>query len=482
MIAPIRAETAAPRKGGAPLTRTTAVRYALDMQRQQPQFARTIRVRNENRVGVLATVLGLLARHGADIGDIRIVSAGRVHMVRDIDIVLDSAEALPALLADLAAFPATTVLEVRDEVLDAHAGGKLRTVATRSITSLRDLSLVYTPGVGEVAQRIAADPAAAGRYTVLGNAVAVVSDGSAVLGLGNLGPVAAMPVMEGKCALLAELVGVFAVPVLLGTQDDAQIIEAVATIAPTYGVIQLEDIAAPRCFAIEEQLAARLDRPVFHDDQHGTAAVTLAALTSAAALAGTALEKLRVGQIGLGAAGLAIARAVMHATGRPVLGADIDPSALDRLRLAGGAPSTLEEIMATCDAVVATTGRPGLIRAEQVRPGQIILALSNPRPEITPAEALAAGARIAESGAVINNLLCYPGVCRGMLDAAACRATPDLFLAASRALVAMTPPGQLLPAPLDRAVHRGVARAVARAAMDTGIARRELDRDYFEGD
>jgi malate dehydrogenase (oxaloacetate-decarboxylating) len=172
----------------------------------------------------------------------------------------------------------------------------------------------------------------------------------------------------------------------------------------------------------------------------------------------------------------------MHATGRSVLGADIDPSALERLRQAGGVPSTLEEIMATCDAVVATTGRPGLIRAEQVRPGQIILALSNPRPEITPAEALAAGARIAESGAVINNLLCYPGLCRGMLDAAACRATPDLFLAASRALVAMTPPGQLLPAPLDRAVHRGVARAVARAAMDTGIARRELDRDYFEGD
>ena len=253
-----------------------------------------------------------------------------------------------------------------------------------------------------------------------------------------------------------------------------------AAIAPTFGVIQLEDIAAPRCFTVEEALAAQVDGPVFHDDQHGTAAVTLAALMNAAALAETSLDKLRVGQVGLGAAGLAIARAVMHAAGSPVLGADISPAALDRLRAFGGTPSTLDEIMATCDVVVATTGRPGLIRAEQVRRGQIVLALSNPRPEIDPAEAQAAGARIAESGAMINNLLCYPGICRGLLDAGAARATSALFLAASRALVALTPSGQLLPDPLDRGVHRGVARAVARAAIDAGLARRELDRDYFE--
>ena len=187
------------------------------MDGQQPQFTRTIRVRNENRVGVLASVFSLLARHGADIGDVRIVSTGRMYVVRDVDVVFDSPDALAATLADLAAFPATAVVEVRDEVLDAHAGGKLRTVATLPVESLRDLSLVYTPGVGEVAQRIAADPAAADRYTVIANSVAVVTDGSAVLGLGNVGPRAAMPVMEGKCALLAELVGAYAVPVLLGT-------------------------------------------------------------------------------------------------------------------------------------------------------------------------------------------------------------------------------------------------------------------------
>jgi malate dehydrogenase (oxaloacetate-decarboxylating) len=447
---------------------------------QQPQFARTVRVRNDNRIGVLASVLSLFSRHGADIGDIRIVSAGRLHLVRDIDVVLDSQEALAAVLSDLADFPATAVIEVRDEVLDAHAGGKLRTLATLPIESLRDLSRIYTPGVGEVAQRIAADPTAADRYTVIANSVAVVTDGSAVLGLGNLGPRAAMPVMEGKCALLAELVGAYAVPILLGTQDDGDIVRTVAIIAPTFGVIQLEDIASPRCFGIEAALTERVDGPVFHDDQHGTAAVTLAALLNATRLAETRLDKLRVGQIGLGAAGLAIARAVMHASGQPVLGADINPESVARLCTFGGIASTLDEIMANCDAVIATTGRPGLIRAEQVRRGQILFALSNPRPEITPAEAQRAGARIAESGAMINNLLCYPGVCRGLLDAGAARASPNLFLAASRALVTMTPAGQLLPDPLNRAVHRGVAQSVALAAMEEGISRRELDRDYFD--
>jgi malate dehydrogenase (oxaloacetate-decarboxylating) len=459
------------------------VSYALHMQdasRQQPQFARTVRVRNENRVGVLASVLSLFARHRADIGDIRIVTTGRTHIVRDIDVVLDSPEELAALIADLDAFPMTTMIEVRDEVLDAHAGGKLRMLSTMPVDTLRDLSRIYTPGVGEVSQRVAADPTAAERFTVIGNAVAVVTDGSAVLGLGNLGARAAMPVMEGKCALLAELAGIYAVPILLGTQDDDEIIRAVTAIAPTFGVIQLEDIASPRCFRIEEALIERIDGPVFHDDQHGTAAVTLAALLNATALADTRLEKLRVGQIGLGAAGLAIARAVMHATGNSVMGADISPDALERLRAAGGTPSSLDEIMATCDAVITTTGRPGLIRPEQVRSGQIILALSNPRPEIEPAEALRAGARIAESGAMINNLLCYPGACRGLLDAGATRSGPELFLAASRALVILTPPGHLLPDPLDREVHRGVAQAVAQAAIDAGIARHELDRDYFE--
>ncbi|MHB8575825.1 MAG: NAD(P)-dependent oxidoreductase [Dehalococcoidia bacterium] len=448
--------------------------------RQQPQFARTIRVRNEQVLGVLALALGIIAAHGGDAGDIRIVSSGRAHVLRDIDVLFDSSDSLAGCLTALDALRGTRVIEVRDEVLDAHAGGKLRISASMPVQSLRDLARIYTPGVGDVARRIAADPDSAERYTTIGNAVAVITDGSAVLGLGNLGARAALPVMEGKCALLAELTGIYAVPILLDTQDPQRIVDTVATIAPTFGVIQLEDIAAPRCFGIEAALVARLPQPVFHDDQHGTAAVTLAALLNAVAMTGQELGGLRIGQIGLGAAGLAIARAVMHASGRPVLGADTDPSALQRLQSHGGEPSTLAEIMATCDAVVATTGRAGLIAPEMVRRGQIVLALSNPRPEITPEEAQAAGARIAESGATINNLLCYPGLCRGLLDAGARRTTPSLFLAASEALVAMTPSGQLLPNALDRAVHRGVARAVARAAIEAGVARHELDNDYFE--
>ena len=447
---------------------------------QHPQYSRTVRVRNENRVGVLASVLSLLSRHGADMGDIRIVATGRQHVIRDIDCVFDSADELAAALVELERLPGTLLVEVRDEVLDAHAGGKLRTLATLPITTPRDLARIYTPGVGEVALRIAADPSAADRYTVIANSVAVVTDGSAVLGLGNLGPRAAMPVVEGKCALLAELVGAYAVPILIQPGNDAGIIDAIATIAPTFGVVQLEDFAAPRCFDIEAALIDRIDGPIFHDDQHGTAVVTLAALLNALELTDLRLDQVRVGQIGLGAAGLAIARAVMHASGRPVLGADISAAAVGRLTAAGGEASSLDDILARCDVVISTTGRPGLIRPEQVRPGQIIFALSNPRPEITPAEAQAAGARIAESGATINNLLCYPGLCRGMLDAGAKRATSDLYLAASRALVTLTPAGLLLPPPLDRAVHRGVARAVAQAAVDTGLARRELDRDYFE--
>ncbi|HEY8837604.1 MAG TPA: NAD-dependent malic enzyme [Dehalococcoidia bacterium] len=430
---------------------------------------------------MLALVLGLIARHGGDVGDIRIVSAGRIYVIRDIDAVFDSPEAIGACASELSHSPGSSVIEIRDEVLDAHAGGKLRMSSAIPIDSIRDLSRIYTPGVGEVALRIAADPGAGDRYTVIGNSVAVVTDGSAVLGLGNIGARAAMPVMEGKCALLADLVDIFAVPILLGTQNSDEIVSAIEAIAPTFGVIQLEDVAAPRCFDIETALIERIDHPVFHDDQHGTAAVTLAALLNALALTGRSLGQLRVGQIGLGAAGLSIARAVMLAGDRPVHGADINPEALQRLRRSGGVPSTLDEIMATCDAVIATTGRAGLIRPDQVRAGQIILALSNPRPEITPEDAQAAGARIAESGAIINNLLCYPGLCRGILDSCARRASPALFLAASHALVALTPAGQLLPDSLDRTVHRSVARAVARAAMKTGIAGRELDRDYFEG-
>lgn len=446
---------------------------------QKPQFFRTLRVRNVNRPGVLAAVLSAIASHGGSVGDIRTVSHSRTAMVRDLDLLVESLADLDQVLADLEAMPDTTVLEVRDEVLSAHLGGKIRVVPKLPIDSFAELGRVYTPGVGEVCRRIHEDPRLAERYTTIANTAAIVSDGSAVLGLGNLGPRAAMPVLEGKAALLAHLAGVNAVPIALASQEPDDIVQAVRLIAPTFGVIQLEDVASPKCFELERRAQEAVEVALFHDDQHGTAAVVLAALINACRLAELDPRDLRIGQIGLGAAGLAIARAVMHYTGRPVLGADRLEEALRRLEALGGTPSDLEEICATCDVVIAATGHPGLIGPEMVRPGQIIFALSNPRPEIDAAVALEAGARIAEGGAAINNLLCYPGACRGLLDAGARRSAQEVFQAASEAIVAVTPPGHLLPNPLDRQVHMAVARRVARACLDHGLATRELDSDYF---
>jgi malate dehydrogenase (oxaloacetate-decarboxylating) len=402
-----------------------------------------------------------------------------VAIVRDLDLLVESLGDLDDMVTELESMPETAVLEVRDEVLSAHLGGKIRVVSKFPIDTVAELGRVYTPGVGEVCRRIHEEPDLASHYTAISNTVAIVSDGSAVMGLGNLGPVAAMPVLEGKAALLAHLVGVNAVPLALRTQDPDEIVEAVRNIFPAFGVIQLEDIAAPRCFDIEERVQEAVPVAVFHDDQHGTAAVVLAALVSACRLVEADLTKLRIGQIGLGAAGLAIARGVMAYTGNPVLGADKVQAAIDRLSEFGGVPSDLEEICRTCDVVVATTGQPGLIKAEMIQPKQMILALSNPRPEIDADEALAAGALVAEGGAAINNLLCYPGVCRGLLDAGASRSINKAFEAASEAIVGATPSGQLLPNPLDRTIHRAVARTVALTCVDEGVATRELPPDYL---
>ena len=446
---------------------------------QKPQFFRTLRVKNVQQVGVLAGVLGVVARHGASVGDIRTVHQSRTSMVRDVDLLVESLAELDAIVSELDEMPETTVLELRDEVLSAHLGGKIRVVPQMPIDTFADLGRVYTPGVGEVCRRIYEDPSLADHYTIIANTVAIISDGSAVLGLGNLGPLAAMPILEGKAALLAHLVGVNAFPIALRSQDANDIVQAAAAISPSFGVIQLEDIASPKCFEVEGRVQEAVGVAAFHDDQHGTAAVVLAALINACRLAETTPQQLLIGQIGLGAAGLAIARSLMHYTGNSVLGADRLPEAIERLVASGGTASDIEEVCGKCDVVIATTGQPALIEPPMVRPGQFIFALSNPRPEIDATAAMEAGARIAEGGAAINNLLCYPGACRGLLDAGAKSAPQAAFEAASEAIVAATPEGQLLPNPLEKPVHTAVAHAVARACIDAGVAGRDLDPDYF---
>jgi len=292
-----------------------------------------------------------------------------------------------------------------------------------------------------------------------------------VLGLGDIGPLAGMPVMEGKAMLMETLVGLSGVPILLNTKDTDEIIAAVKAIAPTFAAIQLEDISAPRCFEIEKRLQEALDIPVMHDDQHGTAVVCTAALMVAARETGRELSKSVIGQIGLGAAGNAIGQMLMRLTGNPVYGADLSAEALERFEREGGHKSNLVEIMAKCDIVIATTGAPGLIKPEMVRPGQIILALSNPNAEIDPDLALERGAAFAADGKSVNNVLGFPGIFRGAVDAHAPRITHEMLVAAAETIASMTPPGELVPSPLDKKVHRAVARAVAEMAFKQGIAR-----------
>lgn len=438
------------------------------------KLMRTVRVRNSHKQGVLARLLTAIADVGGATGSIELLTENSQSVMRDITIYAEDEAHLEAILDAIRTNEGTRIIEVLDQVLELHQKGKIAIRSRYPIDSLTTLRRVYTPGVAEVCRKIARDPSQARLYTSISHMVAIVTDGTAVLGLGDIGPLAAMPVMEGKAMLMETLVGLSGVPILLNTKDPDEIVRAVAAIAPTFAAIQLEDISAPRCFEIEERLQAMLDIPVMHDDQHGTAVVCTAALMGAARESGTDLNEAVIGQIGLGAAGQAIGLMLMRLTGNAVYGADLSAEALDRFEKSGGRKSTLKEIMEKCDIVIATTGAPNLIKPEMVRKGQIILALSNPNPEIDPEAALERGAAFAADGKSVNNVLGFPGIFRGAVDANAPRITHEMLVAAAQTIAEMTPPGELVPSPLDKKVHRAVARAVAETAMKQGIARAEF--------
>ena len=433
---------------------------------------RIVQVRNENVPGVFGALATAIGNAGANLGTIETVHISQHHVIRDLDVHVRDAGHLAATLDAIRSVRAVEIVEVRDEVLDAHRGGKIHMQSTSRIDSVAQLRRIYTPGVAEVCRRIAEDRGQAALYTGIRRSVAMVTDGSAILGLGSIGAVAGMPVMEGKAALLAELTGLSGVPILLDTTDVDAIVDTVRHVADTFGGIHLEDIAAPHCFEVTERLKAELEIPVMHDDQDGTAAVVYGALLNGCARAGIDLASATVGQIGLGAAGQAISRLIMHETGRAVMGVDLNADNLARHTASGGSEASLDQVMASCHIVIATTGVKNLIEPEMVRRGQVILALSNPDPEIAPQVALEQGAAAVGDGRTVNNLLGYPGIWLGALASEASTITPAMLTVAGATLAALTDdPAELLPDPLDIGVHRAVGYAVATAAIQTGIGR-----------
>ncbi len=428
------------------------------------KIPQVILIEVEHSPGSLAKVLARVGEAGLTVEGLNALHRTQDKTTWELTVELDDQDQVD-LSTRVNKLSNARVLGISDRVFDHHDGGKIRTVSRIAFEDLQVLKDVYTPGVARVCLAIQQQPRLARQYTNLPRTVGIVTNGTAILGLGDIGPVAGLPVMEGKAALFSTFGGISGVPILMESKDVDVIVDSVVAIAPSFGAIQLEDIAAPECFDIERRLIERLPRtPVLHDDQHGTAVVVLAGLQSAARITGIDLKQCTVGQIGLGAAGLGIVRLLQSYGITRVLGADLSRESQVRLTTIGGVAVDLEQLMAEADVVVATTGVRGLIKPDMVRPGQIIFALSNPDPEIEPHVALEQGARFAADGKNINNVLAFPGLFRGALDAGAACFTDAMLLAAAEAISLAAPAQQLIPSPLDSAAHKAVAHAVEAAA------------------
>ena len=426
-------------------------------------------VETVHQPGSLAKVLQVIAEAGLTIEQLVALRRDQGRTLWEITLEMDE-EADRSLYERIGQLPTARFVGKSDRVFNRHRGGKIRSVSTLPINTREVLRDVYTPGVARVSLAIQKNPETAWEYTAIGSTVAIVTNGTAVLGLGNIGPLAGLPVMEGKAALFADLVGLSGVPILVNETEPARVIDIVLGIATSFGAIQLEDFAAPECFEIERQLRARLPKPVLHDDQHGTAVVTLAALINATRRSGVDLCNSVIGQIGLGAAGTGIVRLLQAYGVRQVLGTDRNSEAVARLVAHGGEGVTLEALMERADIVIATTGARGLIKPQWVRKGQVILALSNPDPEIEPLVALEHGATFAADGKGINNVLAFPGLFKGALAARARVFTDAMLMAAADAIARMARGDELVPAPLDKEVHEKVAAAVQAAAAAPGTS------------
>src|SRR5262245_3378294 len=419
-----------------------------------------------HRAGTLAKISSEIGRAQAVIGDITTVHTDAIYSLRDITVEM-LAEDVPALKGAIeASVPGARVTVVPDRAVEFHVGGKLRVVPSKPVKTVLDMRLAYTPGVATVCQMVAQDDAALRRLSSVGHNVLVLSDGSRVLGLGDLGPKGVIPVLEGKSIFYAEFVELNGIALALDVRDVQKVLDLCRALRPNYSAIHLEDIAAPSCFELESRLQDELKVPVLHDDRHGTAVVAAGAVLSALKTAGRSLSDLVVGQIGLGAAGYTILELLIQMGPKASVAYDPSAEAVARATALGAKMAdTPRKVMDEADLVVAATGKAGLIKKDWVRKGQIVFALTNPRPEIRPQDALAAGAAVASEGAAINNVLAYPGLMRGAIDAGAIRFTPAMKIAAAQALAEHASADDLLPDPFHPTVHLDVARAVAAAAV-----------------
>jgi len=449
---------------------------------------------------MLGKVASAIGEAGGTIGAVDLVQVEGNHTVRDITVETGDAADWPRLTEAVNGVPGAHVLDTTDRTFLLHVGGKIEITNKSPLKTRDDLSMAYTPGVARVCAAINQDPDKAFQYTIKRNTVAVVSDGTAVLGLGDIGPRAAMPVMEGKAMLFKEFAGVDAFPICLNSQDPDQIVQAVELMAPTFGGINLEDIAAPRCFEIEERLKASLDIPIFHDDQHGTAVVVMAALFNALKIVGKPIESLRVLMVGLGAAGVAVTKMMLESGVSHVVGCDRSGAiSTERDDYKAGGMSDIKrwyaevsnpekltgdpaDVIEGMDLFIGLSG-PGIIPAqalEKMNDDAIVFAMANPNPEVMPEEA-DPYVRIMATGRSdypnqINNVLCFPGIFRGALDAGAPSITEEMKLAAAHGIANVVTEEDLaedyiIPSVFNREVAPAVAEAVVEEAKRDGIAR-----------
>ncbi|MGF1459879.1 MAG: NAD-dependent malic enzyme [Leptolyngbyaceae cyanobacterium] len=453
-------------------------------------YGLTLRLKLPNRVGMLASVMTAIADQGGNIEDVQLLERSHQWVIREINVDASSDSHAESIAAALKQLDAIKVISVEDRTFTLHQGGKIEVTSRIAVRNQADLAMAYTPGVGRVCKAIAANPERVYDLTVKQNMVAIVTDGSAVLGLGNLGPEGALPVMEGKALLFKEFADIDAFPVCLATQDTDEIVATVKRLAPVFGGVNLEDISAPRCFEIEARLKAETDIPIFHDDQHGTAIVVLAALTNALKLVKKEFSQIRIVINGAGAAGVAIAQLLQRAGAQTILMCDSkgiisrDRTDLNAKKQAFAVEESghLADAMKAADVFLGVSA-PGVVSVEMVQSmatDPIVFAMANPIPEIQP-ELVAGSVAVMATGRSdypnqINNVLAFPGVFRGALDCRSQSMTTVMFLQAAQAIAALVSPTELsaehiIPSVFDPRVATAVAAAVQQAARAEGVAR-----------